>query len=892
MPEAIKVLFASGSKDLMPTAIEHMLKILPELPLVVVSEFPPQHPRWIPFPMLRGLFENLAMCRWHFRDKHVRVSAVILQPGMPYWQMRIIGFLIAPWNFLAFNENFGYFILRPQSIGTVLRHFRWRARNLFVSELSPGGVTYTFLWRLRHPRAFLRPWNALLAALAGATLSAVKAILPASPASEAAGETRPRGISVVIPSRNGKDLLARLLPEVVRQIEQVGGEIIVVDNGSGDRTAAFLRDAYPAVVIEHSQTPLSFARAVNAGICKARYSHVCLLNNDMVIEEGFFEPLLAAFEKVPDLFCATAQIFFPEGVRREETGKAVMPFPHWRHVTDFPIRCDPPYAGEDLSYVLYGSGGCSLYDAGKLHGLGGMDEIYDPAYVEDLDLGFRAWQRGWPSVFVAAARVLHRHQTTTTKYYTADFLRQVLELNYLRFLARAISDPKLFRRLWREAAWRLNLLSAKQIPDYVASSALLLSRRIALREMIRAAAPRRRLRPAIPESEILALASGAVIVAPGRARRNRPVVLVASSYIPFPLSHGGAVRMYNLMRRAARDFDLVLVSCSPGPTDAPPELLEICCEVVLVKNPGTHLLPSTSRPEMVEEFDLPAFHGALRQTVRKWKPAIAQLEFTQMAQYARDCAPAKTILVEHDVTLDLYQQLLEQNDDWEMRRQLRRWIPFETAAWRQVDRVVAMSEPDRELMQKHGAPASSVVCLANGVDVQRFQPVAHPPEPGRLLFIGSFRHLPNLLAVDYFLREVWPQLQRLRPALHIIAGAQRQYFIDHYLHRVQVNLDQPGIEVDDFVADVRPAYERAAIVLAPLVASAGTNIKIMEAMAMGKAIVSTPAGIHGLDLHAGEDVIVTKTPEEMARAIAELIEHPEKRQCLEQAARKTVERDF
>ncbi|HYL36050.1 MAG TPA: glycosyltransferase, partial [Bryobacteraceae bacterium] len=66
----------------------------------------------------------------------------------------------------------------------------------------------------------------------------------------------------------------------------------------------------------------------------------------------------------------------------------------------------------------------------------------------------------------------------------------------------------------------------------------------------------------------------------------------------------------------------------------------------------------------------------------------------------------------------------------------------------------------------------------------------------------------------------------------------------------------------------------------------------MEAMAMGKAIVSTPAGIHGWDLHAGEDVIVTKTPEEMARAIAELIEHPEKRQCLEQAARKTVERDF
>jgi glycosyltransferase involved in cell wall biosynthesis len=248
--------------------------------------------------------------------------------------------------------------------------------------------------------------------------------------------------------------------------------------------------------------------------------------------------------------------------------------------------------------------------------------------------------------------------------------------------------------------------------------------------------------------------------------------------------------------------------------------------------------------------------------------------------------------VEHDVTLDLYQQLLDQSDDWELRRQLQRWIPFETAAWHQVDRVITMSESDRKLLLKNGAPGASVVSLANGVDVQRFRPATNPPEPRRLLFIGSFRHLPNVLAVDYFLREVWPQLQPLGPTLHVIAGAERQYFLDRYLNRVQVNLDQPGIEVEDFVADVRPAYERAAIVIAPLVASAGTNIKIMEAMAMGKAIVSTPAGINGLDLHPGEDVIVSRTPAEMAQAIAELIENPAKRQSLEQAARKMAERDF
>ena len=111
-------------------------------------------------------------------------------------------------------------------------------------------------------------------------------------------------------------------------------------------------------------------------------------------DEGFLAELRAAFEQVPDLFCATAQIFFPDGQRREETGKAV-----WKreNPTDFPVRCDDPVPGEDLTWVLYGSGGCSLFDTVKLFAMGAVSEVYDPAYVEDLDLGYRAWKRGWPS---------------------------------------------------------------------------------------------------------------------------------------------------------------------------------------------------------------------------------------------------------------------------------------------------------------------------------------------------------------------------------------------------------------------------------------------------------------------------------------------------------------
>ena len=371
----------------------------------------------------------------------------------------------------------------------------------------------------------------------------------------------------------------------------------------------------------------------------------------------------------------------------------------------------------------------------------------------------------------------------------------------------------------------------------------------------------------------------------GRGASQNPKVLIASPYLPFPLSHGGAVRMYNLMRRTAGSFDQVLVSFTETGDPPPAELLEICVEIVMVRRSGTHSLPASRRPDMVEEFCSPEFRAAVRSAVRKWQPSVAQLEFTQMAQYAADCAPAPVILVEHDITYDLYSQLLALDEDWDVHRQWKRWRRFETAAWKQMTRVVTMSQKDRAAVS--GAPA---VALPNGVDLERFRPSGREPEPRRLLFIGSFAHLPNLLAAEFFLNQVWPLLPDA--TLHIIAGARHEYFLERYRDRVTLTLDRPGVELEGFVSDVRPAYERAAVVVAPLIASAGTNIKILEAMAMGKAIVSTPAGVNGLDLTAGEDFVLTPSAAEMAQAIERLLAEPQARERLGAAARSRVELEF
>jgi hypothetical protein len=111
---------------------------------------------------------------------------------------------------------------------------------------------------------------------------------------------------------------------------------------------------------------------------------------------------------------------------------------------------------------------------------------------------------------------------------------------------------------------------------------------------------------------------------------------------------------------------------------------------------------------------------------------------------------------------------------------------FEKDAWTRVERIVAMSDKDRELV------GGNAVALPNGVDLERFRPTGTEPDSRRVLFIGSFGHLPNVLAVEFFLREVWPDLQKLGATFHIIAGSRHQYFLDHYQDRVRSDGDGKG----------------------------------------------------------------------------------------------------
>lgn len=820
---SVRILFASGPSEVIQSTIAHLRS---KYPLLIVAEFQPPEGEWIPYHVHRSVEENRSFILSRLNGRAIQSGAMILDPIAGQDGLRALARTIVPKPEL-FEKN-GRTTEQRYATRQHVRKLRGKAQTA-LRLLNPAEFRLSLLYRKA-----LRRGRELANTRSAQTLAAAR--------------RKPEGISVVIPSRNGRELLERCLPGVAG-----ADEIIVVDNGSNDGTVEWLRSHHPSVIVETSRGPLAFAVAMNRGILRARFAFVCALNNDMIVEPGFLDALRDAFRRMPDLFCASAQIFFPQGQRREETGKTV--FTLDPGVMDLPLRCDEPLEGEDLTWVPYGSGGCSLYDAEKLAALGGFDESYTPAYVEDLDMGIRAWAEGWPSVYCAEARVLHQHRATTSRYFTASQLDLALEANYLRFLVRAFPVPDEFSRMWNHAVLRLKALAKADALAVAASM------------------PTARVTGNVP----FELFDGSVAVFPGRAPSGKPVVLVASPYLPFPLSHGAAVRIYNLIREAARDFDVVLIAFLEDPRPVPKELLDLCVEVVTVLRRGSHALPSRGRPDTVEEFDSPAFRAVLRQAISKWMPVIAQLEFTQMALYNSSCLWVPTILVEHDITYDLYAQLLArpETNDWETQRQHDLWRVFEEEAWTRVDRVVTMSEKDRRVV------GEKAVAIGNGVDLERFQPSTEAPAPRRLLFIGSFAHRPNVLALEFFLRDVFPLLPDA--TLHVIAGQNHTRFWD---------LKHPSVEVEGFVSDVRPAYRKATVVITPLVASAGTNVKVVEAMAMGKAIVSTAPGIHGLELALGRDVMVANEPEEMAATITRLFDCASDRTSLERHARATAERVY
>jgi polysaccharide biosynthesis protein PslH len=224
----------------------------------------------------------------------------------------------------------------------------------------------------------------------------------------------------------------------------------------------------------------------------------------------------------------------------------------------------------------------------------------------------------------------------------------------------------------------------------------------------------------------------------------------------------------------------------------------------------------------------------------------------------------------HNVEFDVLRRTAAHADNPLLRFYARRQWPAtrreERRCGESVGLLLATSARDRHLFERE-LGLRRVAVVPNGVDLTEFGPSSRDPATDTILFSGLMSYYPNQQAVRWFIRDVFPAVLRRRPGARlVVAGAAPPRWLSA--------LAGPRVEVTGFVPDIRPYLARAAVVVAPLLIGGGTRVKILEALAMERPVVSTSLGAEGLDLAHGASVLVADTPQAFSDAIVAVLEEP------------------
>lgn len=708
-------------------------------------------------------------------------------------------------------------------------------------------------------------------------------------------------VSVVIPTWNGRSLLEMSIPPLVEALRRHGhpdDEIIVVDNGSDDDTLATLAVmAGSAPMLRWISLPTNegFAGATNRGARDAKNPVVIMLNNDMVVEPDFVQPLLDTFAVEPDVFGVSCQIDFIDPSKpRWETGKV-----HGELVRGLTRLFHLDRFDEDLIYpIFFAGGGASAYDRERFLELGGFDDhVFSPVYIEDVDLGYRAWKRGWASVLAPRSKVHHKHRGTTRRLWSEGVIHSFFLKNLAALLWKNVGSWSLLTRhlaglvllplkAFREEGGRCALATykglAKQIP-------------VTLQGRLHESRVPRVLR----DEEILQIsryrhAYRARFHPEDRGTGGRPQVLVIAPYSPAPPVHGGAVRMLNLIREMRAACDVTLIAFTDTEAEGRIEnltlLRDLCRDVVLIPRDG-HGGGGWLEPSKTRGFHSRVMDEHVEYWLDRRRFDVVQVEYTHMAHFLpRPCAGLLRVLVEHDVTFVAQRRAREIATS--LLRRLNLWydglktLRHEVAAVESADLVLTMSDDDRASLA-HYVDSAPLVTVPNGVSCRDF-PLRDDAEeePATVLFVGFFRHEPNVEAVLWFARDVLPRIRERRPdAVFRVVGAYPPQAL------AALAAEDARIEVTGMVPETASHYRRATVFVAPIQRGSGTRLKILEAMASGCPVVSTTIGAEGLGAGSAEIVIADRA-DELASSVCALLGDPARRRTMSASARRFVERTY
>jgi len=376
-------------------------------------------------------------------------------------------------------------------------------------------------------------------------------------------------------------------------------------------------------------------------------------------------------------------------------------------------------------------------------------------------------------------------------------------------------------------------------------------------------------------------------------------ILFINDSLPYPPIAGDKIRVYNLIRRVARHHEVSLAALvgTNENAEAVEHMREFCFRVETgIKRPRHRLkhLPGLLRYLMAGiplEFSV-RYSKKLATKIRELTSQvdfdIVQVEHSHMAPYLSSLFPGKRykrILSLHNIIFQQYGQIsrISVKTEGRLRSRLYSWqmSRWEPRCASQFDLCVTVSEPDRRLLLAAN-PDLRVEVVPNGVDAHKYQPLASEKfSRPSLLLIGSMSYAPCVDAAIYFCNQILPHIQRALGQVQVwIVGANP-------VPKVRA-LAGGDVYVTGRVEDVVPYYQRCAASVVPLRAGGGTRLKILEAMALGRPVVSTAIGCQGLDVCNGEHLLIADSPEAFAAKTVQLIKEADLARRIVTNARELV----
>ena len=380
-------------------------------------------------------------------------------------------------------------------------------------------------------------------------------------------------------------------------------------------------------------------------------------------------------------------------------------------------------------------------------------------------------------------------------------------------------------------------------------------------------------------------------------------ILFLSQRFLLPMDAGGKIRTGNILKQLAKEHEITLISNVESSKDDPylPQMKIFCGKFIPVpwqelqkysiKFYVRLLLNLFSRyPVSVLNDSSKSLRAAVEHEISTNNYDLAICDFVQSALNLKNISNIPTLLFQHNVESEIARRHFKKSKNifakifWYI--QWKKMFKFERVQCRKFDTVIAVSENDKKLFQTN-YNLKNVCTIPTGVDVDYFVPVANHSKNASLVFYGSMDWLPNEDAITYFIEKIFPTIKAQIPEIKVTVVGRNPSFSLHKLIK-----QYPEIALTGWVQDIRPYLAESSVYIVPVRIGGGTRMKIFEAMAMGKAIVSTSVGAEGLPLENGKHIIIADTPADFAQKVIELLRDKGKRAFMERTAADYVRNNF